>query len=246
MKPIISLFGTAVRTDLWPRLYSSLATNTVPFELILVGDNRPNFELPENFRYIYSQVKPAQCAEIASRHALADLIMWMSDDYVLSRGALDSVYALYKSLNNDKGLVSLRYACGGEDRIWEQHFVWMDSSSPFIPMCPLMKKSLWRQLGGIDRRFIASCWDMDIDMRVYEAGGEAILSQDAYAEEDHFGPTIFHAQSLWREYGVSTDRPLLDSFWVKDGVVVKNRLSPVEPFTDDILQFSQGNKGRWP
>lgn len=67
----ISLFGPSIRPELWMRLYRSLSSNAVPFEIIFVGNRLPDFSLPNNIHFIYSEVKPAQCAEIARHIPLA-------------------------------------------------------------------------------------------------------------------------------------------------------------------------------
>jgi len=244
-KPIISLFGSAIRTDLWLRLYASLMNNLVPFELVLVGDHKPDFELPHNLRFIYSPVKPAQCFEIGARYSLGGLIIPIEDAFIFSDGALDSLYKQFTSLINDKTIVSCRYFLSGNDCTGNCHYFWGQPSSPIAPVCPLIKKDLWMKLGGADRRFITSYFDVDMAMRIYEIGIEAIINKDAYVEEVH-KPTKLQARRLVEEYGFHFDRPLLDSFWVKDGKTVKTRLSPVQPFADDgILTISQGAKARW-
>lgn len=240
-KPIISLFGPGIKTDLWMRLYASLISNKVPWELILVGDHQPDFELPENFRFIYSKVKPAQCVEIGARHSIGELIMSMGDDLIFSDGALDDLYRQFTSLADDKTIVSCRFFFAGHEQTARNHYFQGQTNTPILPFGALLKRDLWMRLGGLDRRFIASFYDFDMAMRIYEVGGQTIISKDAVTNEVHKGPRLV------LEYGEPFDRPLLHSFWVKDGRIVKNRLSPLEPFTDDdILTVSQGNKGRWP
>ena len=69
--------------------------------------------------------------------------------------------------------------------------------------------------------------------------------------------------SLWRIYGKNIDRPTLENLWVKDIdsendkidkyyaknnnlIHFKERLDQVHSFTNkNILQFSQGPKGKW-
>lgn len=244
MEPVISLFGPGIRTQYWMRLYESLLPNEVPFDLTLVGNKEPDFELPTNFHFIYSPVKPAQCVEIGSRNVTGEYIIpGIPDDVVLSPGALDSLYDLFTRIKWDRLFISMRYVLDGND-ISEQcswYNVWFPT--PLMPVCPIMKRGVWRQLGGVDRRFIALYWDLDLAMRLYEIGGSGLLSPDAKIEE-----LKQHEESLlFEKYAMPHDRPLLDSFWMQDGKVVRNRLSPFEPIMDkDILTISQGNKGEWP
>ncbi len=234
----ISVFGSMVRPQHWMRLYNSLKTTSVSFELIAVGNKRPDFEMPINMRHIYTEVKPAQCAEIGVRVAKADLIMPIADDIILSSGALDKLYKQYKEVNNEKALISCGYIWRGIDctGTYVQRFDINDPDSPLAPLCFLISKDIWMELGGIDRRFISVCWDLDIAMRVYEIGGIGVLCMDAKAEEIE-GDSVLYNKDGW-----GFDRPLLDSLWMKDGILSKQRLSPVEPFIDkDILIINQGS-----
>lgn len=65
-KPEISLFGSVHRPHLWMDLYRSIGDNSISFEIVFVGPNDPDFELPSNFKFIKSYVKPTQCIEIAA------------------------------------------------------------------------------------------------------------------------------------------------------------------------------------
>jgi len=261
---IISFFGTANRPWLWPRLYNSLSSNTVPFEIIFVGDHQPTFTLPDNFHFIYSEVKPAQCAEIAYRYTTGDFIMPLGDDTVFSERALDIIYEVWNRLNDDKAIVSCRYYCN--DQIYpddECRFWRTDSSAPLLPIFSLMKRKWWSQIGGIDRRFIASCWDIDMSMRMLEIGAKVFYCDEAKAIELH--DKSGHEKGLYTDVGYPLDRPLLEWLWTRQsplpktilpdsiysfnqekGILMKNRLSPVMPFEDKhILTVSQGPKDRW-
>ena len=63
----ISLIGSAFRTNNWLKIYDSVKKNKIGFEIVYVGPNKPDFQLPDNFRFIQSDVKPVQCIEIAAR-----------------------------------------------------------------------------------------------------------------------------------------------------------------------------------
>ena len=184
MIPSISLFSSSFRPQNWMDLYESIGDNDVSFEVVFVGPNEPDFKLPSNIRFIKSYTKPAQCWEIASRNAAADLIMEIADDVVFrTKRPLDLLYNTYKSYGNDKLILSCRYMLDGEDRSHTDHrFFVEDSSSPTMAVCGLRSKKLYRDIGGIDRNFIAVMWDLDITMRVLALGGEVVLS-DVYIDE---------------------------------------------------------------
>lgn len=185
-KPVISLFSSAVHPDLWMRMYNSLTSNKIPFEVIFVGNNPPKYKLPDNCHFIYSETKPAQCSEIGGRYAAGELIMNFADDVVFSEHALDNLYEEFRKLNDDKVMLSCRYILDGEDITDGCSYYWADDhSSPIIPITNLMKKEIWEKIGGIDKNFIASHWQMDIAMRFYEMGGRIIISKNAWIEEFH-------------------------------------------------------------
>ena len=101
-KPIISVFASAYRIHWWRGMYDSLATNKVSFEIVFVGQNKPDFKLPNNFKYIYSNVKPAQCLEIALKQATGEFIMNMSDDWLFSDSFLDNLCKEAQSISKIK------------------------------------------------------------------------------------------------------------------------------------------------
>ena len=272
MKPLISLFATGIRTHMWEDLYRSLSKSSVSFELIMVGPNVPDFPLPKNFHYIYSNTKPAQCSEIAARYTTADLIMNVGDDLRFSDNALDEMFNLYEKNASEELVISCRMS--RDNILYDiKHHLFLGTvpGSPLMPLCQLMSKTFWNRLGGIDKRFTAVFWTEDVAMRAYEAGGKFLIAEKAIMEEVFDKPSIVsriinkitntRKAGLYVEYGISIDRPLLDSFWVSSeqesqediydvndqGVsVLKQRKSPVILFEDNhLLTVSQEPTGRW-
>lgn len=240
-KPVISLIGSAIHTNLWLEFYESLRGNVTSFEVVLVGDKRPHFVLPDNFRFIYSTVKPVQCVEIACRHARGDFVMVVADDILFSRSALDKMYDKWREIRDDNVIISSRWSKKGKDLAGKMNYFIGDANSPLLPCSALIKKKLWQDLGGVDRRFIASCADLDIALRIYEIGGRIILCDDVWVDERKK-----KGEMLYPTYGAKFDRPLLDSFWVKDGRVMPHRLVSPEPLNDShLLTITQGAKGKW-
>jgi len=242
-KPEISICGSAHRPQNWMDLYRSIGDNNINFEVIFVGPNTPDFELPSNFKFIKSYTKPTQCVEIASRNTTADLIMQMADDTEFrTKAPLDKLYNTYKSYNNDKLILSCRYMLNGIDQSrTEHHFFTYDRSSPVTPLSGLMSRKLYRDIGGIDRNFIAVMYEIDIAMRVLALGGEVKLS-DVYVDELKSKSA---GSNLCGEFW-SHDRKLLENLWSVDRKTHFNRTKPVEPFSNyKILEESQGPRGRW-
>ena len=241
--PRISLIASATRPENWMGLYRSVGSNDVSFECVFAGPNEPGFPLPDNFVFIKTNVKPAQCWEIASRKARGDLLMPLADDLVfVTEHPLDKLHGTYEARNDDRVMVSCRFRPGGDPRTRIDHrFFHGDTNSPLLPLGALMCSRLWREIGGIDRRFIAACWDVDIYMRVFGLGGRVVFS-DVYVDED---TARSRGSALMRDHRGS-DRVLLEQLWSAGGRVHFNRTLPVEPFPDkDILLRSQDPQGRW-
>ena len=243
VKPEISLFAPAVRPHHWMDIYNHIGENETPYEIVFVGPNEPGFVLPANFKFIKSNTKPTQCAEIARRNCTADLVMNIADDCTLmGEHPIDRLYEQYKALNNEKAILSCRYMIGGNlDRIQDHLFFTHDPKSPVVPMHSLMSQKLYEKVGGVDRNFIAVMWDLDIAMRVYSIGGTVVISDVSSNEmkEKNSG------HSLYAEYSL-VDRPLLDALWSIGGKTHFNRAMPFTPFSNyNILTETQGPKGRW-
>ena len=243
MKPKISLFATAYRPQYWMNLYDTLRDNKISFEIVFVGPNEPSYPLPDNFYYIKSNVKPAQCIEIATRCSVGELIMQIADDIeFVTDHALDQLYDLYKTVNNELIMLSPRYLVNDVDLSeLSTHFFYGDLSSPMLAVGMILSNSMYRSLGGIDKNFIAIHGESDIAMQLYALGGSVLLS-DVYINEDKGksqGSDL--CNEAWKH-----DRKVLEDLWLGAGKLRGIRSRPFEPFTDErILEESQGPKGRW-
>jgi hypothetical protein len=159
-------------------------------------------------------------------------------------GALDRLYNLYKTSNSDKVIVSSRLMQDAKALpLSIHHFFSAYGSSLVLPLCGLMSRKFYRELGGIDKNFEAIFWEIDLAMRVYAAGGRVVMS-DVYLNEDK-RKCAQPERDLWGQPGVR-DRRLLEGLWITEGKVGLNRRHTVESFSDkNILWASQGPRGRW-
>jgi len=271
----VSLFASAVRTKDWLRFYNSLKENTVKWEVIFVGNVKPNFDLPENFKWIYANVKPAQCYQIAAMNSVGELIGWSCDDATYSLNTigqpqrnLDRAYEYYKQANDRRAIISMHTIEDGRD-VWRQHhFFGKWTETPVMAPMALINRELFNEIGGYDRNFISAQAENDIIMRIYELGGRVVMASDAYVyihhRESHIGGVAGEHKSMIRQYYVA-DRQVLENLWVKEGygsygpggdrlrpyTLSKTRLKPVESFEnrEDICSVTQGPKGegeiRW-
>lgn len=271
MKPVISLYCPSIRPHLWMRLYESIAHNKVSFQLIFVGSEDPLYILPTNMIHIHTKVKPVQCAEIGLRVSEGKYCMFIADDLVFSAYALDYLYDMVES---DSSVVpSCLPSVNGKiiSTSFYRFFPFDDTGirnhgmySPITPLGGLYEKRTIRELGGIDKNFICTSWDIDLAIRFYTQGGICAFCHSAIADE----LVVSQSGRLATEGGA--DRSLLEELWtmrfdeyvalpperrpetlyidpkLPRGVILKHRSAPVEQFSDqDILTVSQGPKGRW-
>ena len=239
-KIFISILISSNKPFLWKRLYDSLMKkNEIPVEIIFVGPNSPSFKLANNCKFIRTKVKPSQCWEIASREAKGKYFFISSDDLLFSKCFLNIVY---KQIQRDKKYIycisfKKRYKNKKiiSDKI-TQKLKKKDENSPILGIISLFNSKEWRRIGGIDKRFISIQWDIDMQLRFFENGYNLFLIKDCYVIE-----ILTKKKHLTRFAG--KDKKTLKSFWIKEKKYYKNRLYPVESFSDkDILNFSQGEK----
>lgn len=239
----ISLCASAIRTEHWLECYNSLLSNTIEWELVFVGPNRPNFELPKNLIYVYATTKPSQCYEISFRKARGELIGWIADDAIYPDGALDRMYNLYKSFDNDKIVAAFRTVEDGRDITGVHRFIGRNIDSPIMAPFGVVNREMFNKLGGYDRNFICGQSENDVVMRFLEIGGRVEITDiPVYVnhKKDHYQGTVFRS-NFYLE-----DRKVLEGAWMKDGRIMTKRNYPVEPFSDvDITSVTQAGKGMW-
>jgi hypothetical protein len=271
MKPVVSLYCPSVRPHLWMRLYESLIGNKISFQLVFVGSEDPPYIPPANMIHVHTKVKPVQCAEIGLRVSEGEYCMFIADDLIFSPHALDSLYAMAKS---DSNVVPscIPFVNGKSISTSFYRFFPFDDTgvrthgmySPITPLGGMYKKKTIQELGGIDKNFICTSWDIDLAIRFYNKGGICAFCYSAIADEI----VVSHSGRLATEG--EADRNLLERLWTMKfeeyvalppekrpetlyvdpklarGVILRHRSAPVDPFTDPaILEMSQGPKGRW-
>ncbi len=237
----VSIVASSIRPHLWNRIAASLLSNKIEYEVVMAGP-KPGL-VPDRFKYIMTDVKPAQCYEIGFRNATGELVMWSADDAVYSPGALDTAYHYWKSFNNEKLVVSFRSIEDGCDMTEGHRFFHSDKNSPGMAPFGLMSRKLFHRLGGYDRKFICGQAENDMVMRVYEIGGKVSICPWAYVKVEH-REAHSHGSPFRTIY--SFDRSILESLWTNDGEISSERLKPVESFSDEKLLFeTQGPKGQW-
>ena len=111
--PQVSLIASAVRTQLWEDFFKSLEGTSVEFEVVFSGNsskhhmilnsryiNENGYESFRNIKYIEtSNIKPAQCYEIARRNATGETVVWVADDAEFPNDVIIKEYKYFKSKN---------------------------------------------------------------------------------------------------------------------------------------------------
>jgi hypothetical protein len=272
--PKISLIASAIRTPLYLLFLNSLNGSQIKIEVVFAGHVKPEIDLvvPDNvtFRYITTgRIKPSQCYEVARRAATGELICWVADDAEFKGGVLDKAYTFWKSLNNEKAILSIqtREHYPDQGNRLKDNFCNMSLHSfyggrpetPLMAPLGLISRAFLDKLGGIDRRYLCGQYENDLVMRAYADGGTVVPFGDhsSYIDINHIGKEsiMLGRPATWEDFqkrpfgqGYGHDRLILETSWCgrKGGNVKKQRFDKFEPFEEkDLLVKSQGPKGVW-
>ncbi len=295
-KKLISCCFTSNRPENWMMVYESLCNpeygTDVDVEVVVSGPIAPDFNLPSNFRYIQTNdIKPSQCAEISRREARGDFIVITGDDLVFVEGSINSLYLDYmkRMEESNRRIILLGRVMREKHYIpnvpinvnkiisgWRYNRQSLVRGGPEAPIpslgMALIDKKFFDQVGGIDKRFLGSYWDMDLALRFYQAGIKLEWAETAlFIEREKDMPKVHPSLSrqvrkherwvvdnLWirhliPEEPVPSDtvydlylaaRPRGNPLYRKDTVFSKIRIDPVvQEFDDkDIKLYSQGPK----
>jgi len=237
-KPIISIIAPAIRPQLWLEFYKMCCNgNIIPFEIVFVGPNLPSFKLPENFFFIHSNVKPPQCFEIACRNAKSEYVLIFTDDLIIPSGTIDLMYSYMIRMWNEKAIIGARFSDnpnpGTPD--YDMFFDLNSVCSAVVACAVLIKKSVWEEVGGVDRRFNRLWSDTDLQMRIIAAGGFSFVvpsEKHIVRERRHDYPRLIQDPSK----GKMEDRSFIDSLWINpDGSPKSERLDPVQSYLDSEI-----------
>lgn len=248
----VAICASAIRVDRWLDIYNFFKNhNKQEFIMIFCGHKRPNFELPENFYYIYSEKTASYCSEVCLRVARSipevEYIMSIPDDCKFSEGCLDS---LVEEMQKNKGkLIEIGMGFWGDYTAKEESalplkFFNSNPNSPFLTMCGMRSKETCKTIGSIDKNFKGQYWDVDRTMRLLSMNGEIkTLDHLKVIEMNH--ECVHHL--LGPRY-YNNDRGYLDSLWTLDkdaqSPCSKHRLKELEPFSDEEIEgvMYSGNK----
>jgi hypothetical protein len=244
-KMSVSLFGSCIRAENWLSIYEKLSSqNDIDFELVFSGHIRPNFALPDNFKYIYANVKPPQCWSIAARESKGHIVSNFGDDIDLSEHALDKAYEAFLKENNSKAVIVPEFYHHNQRTVLSSthYLVTKNSSTPIVPQAlAFYDREFFLKLNGSDRRFAATLGDYDLYLQAMKKGAYLVFCDDIWQRHSDEGSKGKKNQSLLYKRHRQVDRPLLYSLWLKEGNFV-DRTSHHKPFIydDTIYTVNQG------
>ena len=213
-----------------------------------MGPTAPINQLPDNFRFIKADVKPAQCYEIAIRAAQGVLVHWTADDANYNHPGLncpdllDMVWEEYVG-RDPKTILAISTFEDGSNVSEDHRFFFGKKETPCMAPFGFMNREWLMGLGGYDRNFICGQSENDVVMRALADGGRVELLKAAKVYVHH---AQCHGDYPFRN-GYNADRAFLESCWVNaDGTISKTRLKAFQPFGDyEIDTVNQGPAGQW-
>lgn len=224
-----------------------MSNSKVPVEFIFVGPNPPPEKMPENFTYIQTDVKSAQCVEIAARKATGDYLIVGSDDERFYGNFLDRLHNYIQRMDMDRVFITFRYSF---HRVVRDDLLAVHRKIPtstLLGVSGCFRRDLWNKLGGVDRRWVGSYADVDVQMRFYEYGMNPFIPPDCIIDEVMVDRKIDKKPRLYGRTGKGA-RKLFLKLWT-DGVgnPLSKRLSVVEPFDDEniLTETQQGSQWVW-
>ena len=206
-----AIIAPAIKTHLWQSLHEGLSSSSVKFHMVFCGHVKPDFELPENFTFIFSKKGPVHCAEIARRFSIENVdskyTMFIADDFTFDSGFLDSAAMQYKKAARDNPGRDVMIApphqqggCGKDYKI----------SGPLVGF-PIMTSKISKKLGSIDKRLKGVLWDQDMLFRFYSKNGimvpiptSSCPTVKELKHRDQVTPNF-----LWNRFSVQDQRTML-------------------------------------
>jgi len=236
-KPIFSIIAPSVRSS-FKGFYDNIKTDKLPFEIIWVGPHEPAERLPDNFRHIKTDVKPTQCMEIAAREATGEYLITGYDDLMFNEHYLEMMYWYLLRFNMDKVLFLNRFQIGRG--VFEYCAFWSPPHNIPLTMAVFMiKRSLWNEMGGIDKRYDTIFWDVDFQLRCYERGMSPFIVPECLATEWDASSMTDGKPRMTERPSAKAQQDFTTSLWIPDGLTFTGkRSSPVQSFSDNDIMIT--------
>lgn len=144
-------------------------------EVILIGPRQKNEKLivkKINYKFIKSLKKPSECLDYAIKFSSNKMFVSIPDDVTFDTDdCFDQLYEL--KINYPNTIFSTRYFINNEnftkDLVLDSELnLKPEYKDLIIPLCPIINKSDYYAVGGIDTNLIHSYWDVDLILRILQ------------------------------------------------------------------------------
>ena len=240
--PIISIFGSSARPQLWHRLLKSLENEPIPFEIVYAGPALINSD-SIGIKYYHSYFKPVQCMQYSAIKAKGEYLLHVVDDLIFKGDMpltnLLNQYNSFKSSITNEVILSTKLMREGVAFDDKNYYLFPNDYDSFIPISIFLKKSHFFNLGGYDKSFITCMADADLIYRSKNLYETKFYFSNTYVEEDKSATKV----TLFDIYG-KRDLELLISFWFDNKKFVNNLRPKFKPFQRIFLKRNEPN-GIW-
>lgn len=239
MKINVSAYLSSIRPYRWMKIHEMLKRTGLTFEVVIVGPNDPDFELPSEIKFFKSAVKPSQCFHIAASKCSGETMLQIVDDIEYTDGAIKQMYD--KVMEKDNVMASCVYLQNNYSQFYTQNIsgqVMNLSFLPLLPVCGLYRREAYLKLGGLDRRFNGVMSELDFYMRMRINGYETVFINGHCNENTEYQKK--ENTSLCNKFW-NHDRPTFMKLWSTAGVLYPIRNDIVRGYTDDNILFVDQN-----
>jgi len=217
----ISAYMTSIHPNKWLNICQMLSKTGLSFELVIVGPNKPNFELPKEIKFYCSHVKPQQCMHTAAIMSIGKTLLQIVDDIEYQDGGIEAMFN--EVISNERVTATCHYHKNNIDATEEQNIFGIKTDfAPLLPVCGLYKRSVYSEVGGLDKRFNGIMGELDLYMRIFNAG--------------------YHTKFV--NYRCNENRgesSLLNRFWYRDRSVFMNLWDSTTMRNDIVRTYNNEN-----
>lgn len=170
----ISAYMSSIRPYRWMSLHAELVKVGLPFEMVIVGPNRPDFELPPEIRYYHSDVKPSQCFHAAASLCVGETLLQIVDDITYDDGVIQAMYDVVTQ--QERTMATAHYWQNETNFTQYQNIAGqIRSDIPLLPVCGMYPRAGFIEMQGLDRRFDGVMSELDLYMRLSVAGYKTVF-----------------------------------------------------------------------
>lgn len=229
---------SSIRPSRWLSLYERLQITKIPFEIVIVGPNQPDYILPEEIKYFKSDVKPSQCFHAAGQYTTGDVMLQIVDDLEYSEGSIEKMYEVVTK--NDNVMATAYYYKDNKNTSQDQNIAgerYQYSYLPSLPVCGMFSKNAWITHKGLDKRFDGIMSELDFYMRLSINGYKTIFVDGIVNENMSFQTEKNGglSQRYWNK-----DRTTFTKLWTTHNVFYPIRNDIIRPYDDkNLLLTSQ-------